>query len=164
MMGLFPIISYLRAGVLIHIITLLEIALLVVLGPKLLSSQTGLDMETGVNVALFCFLTMLPIMSQLDARSRFQEYKRIKDQLKLFGFDNRLLKPLVRSRCQRDAALAAACELGYGGHCRGFYHASGYRWYHLTPEFLFSNPRFLISRQFWENTFFLSPYPDAKRR
>jgi hypothetical protein len=80
----------------------------------------------------------------------------------MFGFDGRLLKPLVKSRCQRDAARAAAHELGYGRDCREFYHLLGYRWYHLTPDFLFRNPRFLISPQFWKSTFFLSTYPNAK--
>jgi len=155
--------SYLRAGLLLHIITSLEISLLTILAPKLLCTKTGFQMGS-VNAGILIFLMILPIMFQLDARSRFQNYKRVKDQFMNFGFDIRLLKPLLKSRCQRDAARAAADELGYGRNCREFYHFMGYRWYHLTPDFLFSNPRFLISRQFWKSTFFLSTYPNVKKK
>jgi len=156
------LVSYLRAGLLLHIITLLEIALLGAMGSKMLTTNAGFHTETGVSAALSFFLTILPIMSQLDARSRFQEYKRIKDRWRVFGFDDRLLKPLANSRCQRDAARAAADELGYGRHCREVFHLLGYRWYHLMPAFIFSNPGILFRRQFWKSTFFLSTYPNTK--
>ena len=164
MIAVFAMVSYLRAGLLLHFVTLLEISLLAAFVPKLLSTKTGLHLETSLNAGILFFLTLLPIMSQLDARSRYQEFKRVKDQFRIFGFDGRLLKPLVNSRCQRDAARAAAYELGYGRQCREFYHSLGYRWYHLTPNFLLSNPRFLTSRRFWKSTFFLSTYPRAKNR
>lgn len=159
---MFAMVSYLRAGALLHIITLLEVSLLAALVPELLYPTTGFHVDLLWDGALLLFLASLPCMSQLDARSRFQEYKRVKDQLMKFGFDSRLLKPLVTSRCQRDAVRTAAHELGYGSHCREFYAFLGYRWYHLTPDFLFSNPRFLFSRQFWKSTFFLATYPKAK--
>jgi hypothetical protein len=158
---MFPMVSYFRAALLLHFITFLELSLLAAWGPMMLSAQTGFSAETSLNAGILVFLAILPIMSQLDARSRFQEYKRVRDQLMIFGFDGRLLKPLVTSRCQRDAARAAAWELGYGRHCREFYHLLGYRWYHLTPDFVFRNPRFLLSRQFWKSTFFLPTYAPA---
>ena len=162
---MFSVVSYLRAGLLLHIITLLEISLLAVLAPKLLLFKTGFQTETiPVNAGIFLFLATLPIFSQLDARSRFQNYKRVKVQFMNFGFDRRLLRPLLKSRCQRDAAQAAADELGYGSRCRAFYNYRGYRWYHLTPDFLFDDPRVLISRQFWKSTFFLPAYPIEKSR
>lgn len=155
-------VSYLRAGLLLHFITLLEILLLAAVVSLILSPKTGLQLERWSNAGILFFLTMLPVMSQLDARSRYQEYKRAKDQFRIFGFDGRLLKPLVNSRCQRDAARAAARELGYGRQCREFHHSLGYRWYHLTPDFLLSNPRFIVSRRFWKSTFFLATYPSVK--
>jgi hypothetical protein len=162
MIAMSSMVSYLRAGFLIHIITLLEISLLAALVPKILPAKFGSHMEASFNAGILFFLTILPVMFQLDARSRYQEFKRIKDQFSRFGFDCRLLKPLVRSRCQRDAARAAAYELGYGRPCCEFYRSLGYRWYHLMPNFIFNNPRFLISRQFWKSTFFLSTYTNTK--
>lgn len=161
---MFSVISYLRAGLLLHIITLLEILLLAVLATKLLSPESGFQMEITVKSGIFLFMAVLPVLSQLDARSRFQNYKRVKDQFLKFGFDRRLLKPLLKSRCQRDAARAAADELGYGTHCRKFYYYRGYRWYHLAPDFLVDNPRVLFSRQFLKSTFFLPAYAISKNR
>ena len=152
-------VSYVRAGLLLHIITLLEISLLGALVLPLLSTKSAVPVKTPLNWGILCWLTILAIMCQLDARSRYQNYKRIKDQFMNFGFDRRVLKPLANSRCQRDAVLTAADEMGYGGRCREYYRTAGYRWYHLTPDFLFSNPRFLISWRFWKSTFFVATYP-----
>ncbi|MFP4649961.1 MAG: hypothetical protein ACLFML_03380 [Desulfobacterales bacterium] len=111
---------------------------------------------------LFIFLASLPVFSQLDARCRYQDYKRVKDQLLRFGFDTRIIKALLKSRCQRDAAWIAALESGYGEACRAFYRRQGYRWYHILPDFLFSRPQFLISRHFWQSTFFLKTYNGSR--
>ncbi|MFO7840363.1 MAG: hypothetical protein R6X08_12800 [Desulfosalsimonadaceae bacterium] len=108
------------------------------------------------------FLTSLPVFSQLDARCRYQDYKRVKDLLFRFGFDARIIKTLLKSRCQRDAAMLAALESGHGESCRAFYRRQGYRWYHILPDFLFSSPRFPMSRHFWQSTFFLKNYHCSK--
>jgi len=149
---------YLRAGLLLHVITLLEIAILVGFVTGLLYFQAESPIDAVFNIIIFSFLLSLPILSQLDARSRFQSYKRVKDNLFIYGFDTRILRPFLKSRCQRDAAMAAADELGYKRLCCRYFHSQGYRWYHILPDFLFSNPGFLLSRQFWQATFFSKTY------
>ena len=117
-------------------------------------------MAAGIffKLILMSFLAVLPLFSQLDARSRYQNYKQLKDQLFSYGFDRRILKPVLQSRCQRDAAMAAAEELGYGNKCRNYFRICGYRWYHLVPDFIFRTPSFLLTWAFWRRTFFMPTY------
>jgi len=98
------------------------------------------------------------VLSQLDARSRWQNYKQIKDYLYGFGYRERIFKPVLNSSCQRNAALIAAEELGYRARVEAFFRSQGYRWYHIPPDFVFSHPQFLFSRHFWRTTFFAPTY------
>jgi len=150
--------AYIRAGMLLHAMTIMELAVLAASAPGLLWFQAESAAAAIFNISILAFLVSLPILSQLDARSRYQSYKRVKDSLHKHGFDPRILKPFIKSRCQRDAVWAAADELGYGPQCRGYYRAQGYRWYHILPDFVISNPGFLVSRQFWQSTFFAKTY------
>ncbi len=137
--------------------TILEIILFVfVWKPHAFNGASVL--EIGFQLIILSFFGSLPVFSQLDARSRYQNYKKVKDQILIHGLDVRLLKPLRKSRCLRDAALAAADELGFGGQCRDYFRDSGYRWWHLLPDFVFTTPQFILSRHFWESTFFLKKY------
>jgi hypothetical protein len=150
--------AYIRAGLLLHVITLLELAFVAVFASRWVCFRAETP-ESGVfGVMIFAFLVSLPILSQLDARSRFQTYKRVKNNLFIYGFDTRILRPFLKSRCQRNAAMAAAEELGYKRLCCSYYHSQGYRWYHILPDFVFSNPGILFSRQFWQSTFFSKTY------
>ena len=154
-----PFKSYLGAAYLLHIITIAEVILLLILLNHLTKGfSISLFTQSSLDVVLFFFLCSYPISAQFDARSRFQNYKKIKDQIYLFGFHERILKPVLKSRCQRDAALIAATELGHGNKCRLFFKGRGYRWYHLLPDFVFTHPQFLLSRYFWLSTFFVSYY------
>lgn len=161
-MMLNSVVSYLRAGLLLNCLTLVEFILLCAAGPELLPNKSDCLLKSLFKGWLLIFLTSLPVFSQLDARCRYQDYKRVKDQLFRFGFDTRIIKTLLKSRCQRDAARVAALESGYGEYCRAFYRKQGYRWYHILPDFLFSRPQFLISRHFWQSTFFLKTYHGSK--
>jgi hypothetical protein len=100
----------------------------------------------------------MPFFAQLDAYSRFQNYKKLKDQMYKYGFNLRILKPVLKSRCQRDAALVAAEELGQKEACMAYFHENGYRWYHLLPDFAFRSPQFLLAPVFWRTTFFVPYY------
>ncbi len=154
-----PLWSYLRAGYFLHMITLAGLLLLFMASSHFSVSFTdGLNAGIVFKWVLLLFLAVLPLFSQLDARSRYQNYKQIKDQLFLYGFDRRIFKPVLKSRCQRDAALAAAEELGYGKSCRAYFRTGGYRWYHLAPDFLFQTPYLLLTRTFWRTTFFMPTY------
>ena len=153
--GLAHAAGYLSAGKLLHAITAAELVAILTIAS--LMGQHPLAFPSLIALAL------IPLFTQLDARSRFQEYKRVKDQLVRYGPDRRIFKSVAGSRCQRDAALAAARQLGYAKHCRFYYCAAGYRWYHLLPDFVKRHPRFLISAAFWRTTFFMPTYPDRIR-
>ena len=107
---------------------------------------------------MLIFLASLPVFSQLDAWSRYQNYKQIKDQIYLYGYDERIFKPTLKSRCQRDAAWLSAQELGMGKECKRFFYSKGYKWYHIFPDFVFRKPQFLLTIYFWKTTFFTPRY------
>jgi hypothetical protein len=144
------IVSYLSAGILLHVITAIELAIILVVAAGMQSHP--------LKVAILVLLGLYTLFTQLDARSRFQEYKKARDQLIRHGPDNRIFRSLSRSRCQRDAALAAARQLGYDRQCRRYFAAGGYRWFHLLPEFVSRQPAFLLSPAFLRATFFMPTY------
>src|ERR1044072_7066336 len=105
------IISYLKVGYFLHIITLIELSLFYFLFYFLdILSWLANDL-TLLKIMVLCPTVIMPLMAQLDARSRFQNYKLVKDRLYVYGFQPRILKPFLRSSCQRDAVKAAADEL-----------------------------------------------------
>ena len=151
--------SYFTAGKLLHIITLIEIIAIVFLVPLISKIESGNNIAiAGLKLFAIIYIISLPLFAQLDARSRFQNYKQIKDQIYIYGFDKRIFKPVLKSRCQRDAAWLSAKELGHGEKCRIYFFSEGYRWFHLFPDFLFSKPQFLFTHYFWKTTFFSSKY------
>jgi len=77
----------------------------------------------------------------------------------LNGYQERQLKPLLKSSCQREAAILAADELGQGKKVRNYFLLRGYRWFHIIPDFVFNNPLFLFTNFFWRTTFFTPYYP-----
>jgi len=100
----------------------------------------------------------MPLFAQLDARSRYQNFKLIRDSLHTHGFQKRILKPFIKSRCQRDAIKAAAGELGMLDLCKQYFKESGYRWYHLLPDVVRTKPSVLLTRNFWVTTIFEKTY------
>jgi hypothetical protein len=151
------LLDYLSAGILLHAMTTMEILSIFGLIPFLLDSDACLSAYRW-RYFTFATLWLLPVFTQLDARSRFQEYKKIRDQLILFGPDRRIFNAVSHSRCQRNAALAASAQLGYETVCRDSFTATGYRWYHLLPSFVKYRPWFLFSPAFWHTTFFAPTY------
>lgn len=151
-----PTVGYLSAGALLHAITVVE--LFTILFIASLIGTHPLEHPASLMLCLF------PLFTQLDARSRFQEYKKVKDQLIRYGPDRRIFKSVSSSRCQRNAALAAARQLGYATDCGDYFTTAGYRWHHLLPDFVNSHPRFLISAVFWRTTFFTPTYPARSNR
>lgn len=94
----------------------------------------------------------------LDARSRFQDYKRAKDLFFENGPHPRVARLFAHSKCQRDAALAAARDLGMAGELKRFYRQCGYGWYHLLPDAVFKHPRLFFRRRYWQRTLFAPFY------
>ena len=152
------IITYLKAGKLLHIITLIEVFVGIIAIHWLLGFQTSNLFQFGLKMYGMIFFGSLPILAQLDARSRYQNYKQLKDQFILYGYDVRILKPVIKSRCQRDAAILAANRTGYGDQCAKHFRRAGYRWYHLFPDFVLTKPQFLLTPYFWKTTFFCPTY------
>ncbi len=103
------------------------------------------------------------IFAEADARSRFQEYKRIRALLERYGWKRRIIDPVSFSRCQRDTAQVAAIKAGYGAQIKRYFYDRGYRWYHVVPDALLKDPLYLFSRQFIRSSFFVKTY-NARRR
>jgi hypothetical protein len=114
----------------------------------------------GIIVFGYFFLHMLtiPFFAELDAYSRFQNYKSMKDLLYHYGFQIRFIKTLRHSKCQREAAYYAARDLGYANNIHEYFKSCGYRWYHILPDFVWSHPEYLFSKHFWSTTFFTKTY------
>jgi len=100
----------------------------------------------------------LPLFAQLDARSRYQNYKLVKDNLYTYGFKTRFLKPFIKSSCQRAAVKVAAVELGMLHQCREYFKRNGYKWYHLIPDIVLKKPSVLFTKNFWSTTLFTKTY------
>lgn len=119
----------------------------------------GLDiLAEGVTVAWLCLLPAtgwygLALLCCADGYSRYREYRRLKGILVRRGYSPRLLRPVAFSRCQRDAAVQAARELGHGDCARRYFHSLGYRWYHLLPDRVVDNPLRFFDPRFLRTTF-----------
>ena len=142
--------GYLAAGKLLHATTVIALVLIVLIAMYAATHPFRNLVMGGV--------ALMALFSQLDARSRYQEYKRARDQLMEFGPNRRIFRSLSGSQCQRDAVMAAAQPLGYARVCRNYFYAAGYRWYHLLPDFVRHHPGFLFSPAFLRATFFAPTY------
>lgn len=93
------------------------------------------------------------ILCQADALSRYREFQRMRRIFHRYGWRPRILHLVASSRCQRDAALRAARETGWGPQAQDFYQALGYRWYHIFPDVIVANPLTFFCPQFLRSTF-----------
>ncbi len=151
--------TYIQTGYLLHAISLLSIIIADrVYRLTVISWQDESHLNSLLFGLLFLWLCSLPIFAQLDARSRFQNYKLLKDLLFRYGFRYKFINALRHSRCQRDAAIVAARSLNYDALLKKYYRRCGYRWYHVLPDFIFKTPFYLITRHFWLTTFFARTY------
>lgn len=149
---------YLRAGILLHAITIAETIILVVLYKQLHLNKWVATDPFFLKHILLVWLACFPLFPQFDARSRYQNYKQLIDLFYFNGFDARFVKPFIKSRCQRDAVMAAAQDLGYEKQCRILFNNNGYYWYHFFPDVIFTTPGVLLCKQFWVTTFFTKKY------
>ncbi len=101
---------------------------------------------------------VLIFFSQMDAKSRFQNYKQAKDLLYENGFQTRIIRLFCASRCQRDALRVAAADLGMLQELDAHYNMLGYRWFHVIPDFVFSRPTVFFTPRYWQRTLFEKPY------
>jgi len=153
---------YIKVGKFLHSVALVAVLLAFISFIRLLSIDFNLDSANWF-FCLFILYTFssMSILAELDGYSRFQNYKQVKDQIYLNGFNERFLRPLLRSSCQREAAVLAGEELGLKCEVQQYFKKHRYKWYHIIPDFVFKNPSYFFSRFFWRTTFF-APYYRAK--
>ncbi len=150
---------FLKIGSFLHFMALVGIFLFVFGIKKLLITPidfSSLSFYFWSYIALFGLT--IPFFSELDAHGRFQNYKQVKDKLYSLGYDNRLIKPFMHSKCQRIAILVAAKDLGYENQVKKYFYESGYRWYHILPDNSLKNPLILFKKSFWEKILFVKYY------
>jgi len=148
-------ITYLKTGYILHCFSIIVFYLFLVC-LAVLQTATGIEF-IGFGL-LSGFLFTVSITSQMDAYSRYQNYKMVKDMLYQHGFRELFLKPLSRSRCQRDAVREAAAQLKMDPLIKQYFKKLGYKWYHIIPSVLIENPLVLLTRNYWYTTFFVSYY------
>lgn len=105
---------------------------------------------------LFSFVHIYLVI--MDGWSRFQNYKRAKDQFFRYGFKPRIAHRYIGSKCQRQAALVAAEELGMKDEVLQYYEEQGVKWYHYVPYFMIKDPLFFLKKAFWSRTFLEKRY------
>ncbi len=153
------IYRYLKIGYLLHLISLLGIMMAILFlkftKVAILNDQLLQQLSYGY---LAAYGAVLPIFAQLDARSRYQNYKLIKDKLHRYGFSTRIIDPFTWSRCQRDAIQVAADDLGYRKQMKDHFKKLGFKWYHIIPRILLRNPRLLFTKNYWYRTLFVRYY------
>ena len=148
------IISYYRVGRLLH-----GSLILFILESWLYGYMLQLSIESGsvfwiifwTSFFLFSFIHIF--LTIMDGWSRFQDYKKAKDLFYAYGLRPRLANRFIGSKCQRNAALQAARELGFEGELKDYYTSKGVKWYHYIPYFMVMDPLFLIRKAFWQRTF-----------
>jgi len=153
------IVRYWRVGKLLHIVSFIAACT----AGMTFSVLWDLQFESNpllwfIWLLIFISFFNMSVLAQLDSFSRFQNYKQVKDQIFLNGFQLRILKPLAKSSCQREAAILAGIELNYENEIRNYFYKLGYRWYHVIPDFVFSDPLFFFTPLFWRTTFFAQYY------
>lgn len=149
------IVTFLRTGRILHVFFLIALTLFFV-------SLNKLSTTEKLPFLLYCLLSMflfsVAITTQLDAYSRYQNYKMVKDMIYKNGYRVLIIKPFSKSRCQRDAVTEAAFQLEIQSSVDQYFHSLGYRWYHIIPTLLIENPLLLFSKGYWYSTFFVPKY------
>ena len=101
-----------------------------------------------------CGWLVVALFAGADGVSRHREYRRIRAMFRKYGFHERIVEPVARSRCQRDAVLLAADEAGCGQQVRDYFRCLGYRWYHVLPDPVVRNPLIFLNPRFLRRSFF----------
>jgi len=153
-------LRYLQTAYLLHLMAIFSILMVYFFTKEFLVLwyNGGISWKLILYAFASIYFFTLIFFSQLDARSRYQNYKMAKDRLFNYGFDARLLKPFVYSKCQRDAIGLAACDLDFQKQWKQLTHELGFRWYHIIPAILLRNPGLLFTKDYWIKTLFVSTY------
>ena len=153
------IMKLIQTGMLLHLTACLGVVLFCTFCPLAMDAfyQKHWSHLAGYGwLAAYGFI--LPFFAELDALSRFQNYKQAKDLFYENGFKPRIANLYAGSRCQRDAAVVAAKDLGIGPEIIEHYQARGFKWYHVLPGALYIRPGILLTRNYWQRTLFETRY------
>ena len=150
---------YIHVGAFLHFIAIAGICLFAK-GIQVLLNYEGQALEVYFFawIILSWFAFWLPFFAELDAYCRFQNYKLLKDKLYINGFDHRLVKPFMYSKCQRISILIAAKDLRIEDQVNDYFYKEGYRWYHFIPDLVVTNPLVLGYKKFWDKILFTKYY------
>jgi hypothetical protein len=107
---------------------------------------------------LSLFFFSLCITTELDAYSRYQNYKLVKDLFYKHGFREMIAKPFSKSSCQRHAAVEAGRQLEFSDKIENYFYNMGYRWHHIVPSMLIDKPLLFFTKDYWTSTFFVPRY------
>lgn len=153
------LVRFIKIGLLLHMTTLLGLFLFVEFSHTALAAYQQHQWLNFMGYGLLAvYGAILPIFAQLDIFGRYQNYKKAKDLFHENGFKPRIANLYAASRCQRDAIKIAARDLGLRREISRHYEHLGYRWYHILPDFLSSNPQIILTRRYWQKTLFEKPY------
>jgi hypothetical protein len=148
------LVSYYRVGRLLHGSLILFILESLAYGYMLQwAIQSGSVLWIVFWTSFFLFSFAHIFLTIMDGWSRFQDYKKAKDLFFSYGLRPRVADRFVGSKCQRNAALQAARELGMEEDLQIYYQNKGVKWYHYIPYFMVRDPLFLIRKTFWQRTF-----------
>ncbi len=154
-----PVLSYLRVGRLLYYSLTIFIVESWFYWVKLKAACTA-DMLPYILFwawsFMFSFIHIFLVLA--DGWSRYQNYKRAKDQFFIHGFRSRIADTYMGSKCQRMAAIEAAKELGIGDEIVAYYEAKNVKWYHYIPYFMIRDPWFGFKKKFWSRTFLEGSY------
>ncbi|HMB63952.1 MAG TPA: hypothetical protein VKN36_12810 [Eudoraea sp.] len=155
-----PILSYLRVGkILYYSLTLfiLESWVYWIFLERAWINQSSVWI-VGIWGIYFLFSFVHIFLVIADGWSRYQNYKRAKDLFYDHGYRPRIARLYMSSKCQRNAALEAAKELGIMPEVQEYYKNNGVKWYHFLPYFMVQDPFFFIKSSFWNRTFLEKQY------
>jgi len=108
----------------------------------------GLQFFLWTYLCSFWFVVI--VVSIVDGYGRYQNYKQVKDLFYKYGFDKRLIRPFITSRCQRNAVLEAARSTNHKYKTITYFKSLGYKWYHIFPDAFVKNPLVLFTSIFWK--------------
>jgi hypothetical protein len=123
-----------------------------------LALKQALGLPFFLYLFFFVYFFSLIITTQLDAYSRYQNYKMAKDLLHQYGFKKPLIKVFSKSKCQREAIAEAGNCLGIKKEVNDFFYSMGFRWYHILPHIIIKKPQTFFTKAYWLSTFFVSNY------
>lgn len=148
-------LTFLRTGRILHLFFLSSLVFFIL-------AFHQVKFENYEFISIYSFLSLfffsLCITTELDAYSRYQNYKMVKDLYYEHGFRELITKPFSKSSCQRDAAVEAARQLEIEDKVESYFYKLGFRWYHIVPAMLIESPLLFFTKMYWLSTFFVPRY------